>query len=62
MRLTDLAHETGLQKSTAHRILTSLIELGYAEQDPGGRYGPTLRAWEIDARAVAQLPIKKVAA
>lgn len=62
MRLTDLAHETGLQKSTAHRILTSLIELGYAQQDPVGRYGPTLRAWEIGARAVAQLPIKKVAA
>ncbi|MBA3686651.1 MAG: IclR family transcriptional regulator [Planctomycetes bacterium] len=32
--LADIAARTGLPKPTAHRLLRSLIELGYAVQDP----------------------------
>lgn len=61
-RLSDLALETGLQKSTAHRILATLCALGYAEQDNSARYRATLKAWELGAGVVAGLPIQRAAA
>jgi DNA-binding IclR family transcriptional regulator len=61
-RLSDIAAETGLQKSTVHRILGTLCALGHARQDETGRYGPTLRAWELGAGVVASMPIYRVAA
>lgn len=61
-RLSDLAVATDLQKSTAHRILATLGELGYAEQDETSRYRPTLKAWELGAGVVAELPIRRAAA
>lgn len=61
-RLSDLAAETGLQKSTAHRILRTLCALGYAEQDESSRYRATLKAWELGAGVVQELPIRRAAA
>jgi len=61
-RLSDLAAETGLQKSTAHRILGTLCALGYAEQDAGSRYRASLKVWELGAGVVAELPIRRAAA
>lgn len=61
-RLSDLAAETGLQKSTAHRILGTLCALGFAEQDGASRYRATLKVWELGAGVVADLPIRRVAA
>jgi IclR family acetate operon transcriptional repressor len=61
-RLSDLAAEAGLQKSTAHRLLTTLCALGYAAQDDSARYGATLKAWELGAGVVADLPIRGAAA
>ena len=41
--LQRLAQETGLAKSTVHRLLASLVSLGYAAQEPEtGRYRLTL--------------------
>lgn len=62
VRLSDIAAATGLQKSTAHRILGTLCALGHARQDESGRYGPTLRGWELGAGVVASLPICRVSA
>jgi DNA-binding IclR family transcriptional regulator len=61
-RLSDLAAETGLQKSTAHRILGTLCALGYAEQDESSRYRASLKTWELGAGVVAELPIRRAAA
>lgn len=60
-RLSDLAAETGLQKSTAHRILGTLCALGYAEQD-ATRYRASLKVWELGAGVVAELPVRRAAA
>lgn len=62
MRLADICRRVGLQKSTAHRILHSLIDLGYAAQDSAGRYLATLRTWELGAELAAKHPIKRAAA
>jgi DNA-binding IclR family transcriptional regulator len=63
MRLSDLAAATGLQKSTVHRIVRTLVELGYVAQDPGNSlYRPTLRTWELGMGVIADLPVKRAAA
>jgi IclR family acetate operon transcriptional repressor len=61
-RLSALADALGMQKSTVHRVLAELVQLGYVEQDAAGLYRPTLRSWEIGTAVVADLPIKQVAA
>lgn len=62
-RLSTIAQQLDLQKSTVHRVLAELHDLGYVEQEPSsGLYRPTLRTWEIGMRVVADLPIKQAAA
>ena len=34
MRLSDIADQLGLQKSGTHRIVSTLVQLGWVEQDP----------------------------
>ncbi len=63
LRLSTLADELGLGKSTVHRVLAELGELGYVEQEQeSGRYRPTLRTWELGTAVVADLPVKQAAA
>lgn len=61
LRLAEVCQRVDLQKSTAHRILRTLGELGYAGQDSAGRYHATLRAWELGAGLIAEHPIKRAA-
>lgn len=62
VRLSHLAADLGLQKSSVHRALRSLIDLGYASQDPGTElYTATLKVWELGAVVVSALPIKRAA-
>ncbi|HET8939343.1 MAG TPA: IclR family transcriptional regulator, partial [Polyangiales bacterium] len=62
IRLSAIAEKLGLQKSTVHRILTSLSGLGYVQQDVNtGYYGVTLRLWELGSSLIAQHPIKRAA-
>ena len=60
--LQQLAAEARLAKSTAHRLLGSLVALGYAVQDPGsGHYRLTLKMFEISSGIVNNMDIMGVA-
>lgn len=62
VRLSTLADELELQKSTVHRVLAELIGLGYVEQDAAtGLYRATLRTWEIGTAVIADVPIRQIA-
>lgn len=63
VRMSRLSEQVGLQKSTVHRILQTLIALGYAEQEPEtGRYGASLKLWELGSSIVFEHPVKRTAA
>ncbi|MDG2522563.1 IclR family transcriptional regulator [Caulobacter segnis] len=63
VRLSDLAHDLALQKSTVHRILKTLSALGYVDQEAvTDRYRPTLKAWEVGMVAVRNHPVRRAAA
>jgi DNA-binding IclR family transcriptional regulator len=51
-RLADVSGETGLSRSTAHRLLAALVQLGLAEQDPvSGSFYPGLALLGLGAAA-----------
>lgn len=59
--LQQLAGEAGLAKSTAHRLLASLVALGYAMQDgESGKYRLTLKMFEISSGIVNSMDIMGV--
>jgi DNA-binding IclR family transcriptional regulator len=62
LRMSRLSEQVGLQKSTVHRILQTLIALGYVEQEAAtGRYGASLKLWEMGSAIVAEHPVKRAA-
>ncbi|MEJ8473199.1 DNA-binding transcriptional regulator KdgR [Roseibium algae] len=51
MSLADLAQRAMTSKATAHRLLQTMVELGYVEQDPDTeKYGLTLKLFSLGAR------------
>jgi DNA-binding IclR family transcriptional regulator len=61
-RISHLATELGMQKSSLHRILQTLVELGFVTQDDGtSLYAATLKVWELGSAVVSALPIKLAA-
>jgi DNA-binding IclR family transcriptional regulator len=60
--LEQLALAKGPMRLSAHRILGTLVELGYVQRENGsGRYAATLRAWELGSGIIGELPIKRAA-
>lgn len=53
--LTDIASETGLALSTAHRLVTELEGWGALQRDTNGRYQIGLRLWELGQHAGRQV-------
>jgi DNA-binding IclR family transcriptional regulator len=61
--VTELASALGLSKSSVHRPLTTLLRLGYVNQDAEtDRYKASLKLWEIGSHVLARLDLKRVAA
>ena len=60
--ITAMAKEMGLEKSNVHRTLTTLMTLGYVQKDGAtGRYGPTLKVWELGMKVVTRHPMVRAA-
>jgi IclR family transcriptional regulator, KDG regulon repressor len=53
--VTELSRQMNLTKSNVQRLLSTLVELGYAQKDPTtGRYGATLRMWEFGYKTLSR--------
>ncbi|MFV0333066.1 MAG: DNA-binding transcriptional regulator KdgR [Tropicimonas sp.] len=61
--LADLAQRAMTSKSTAHRLLQTMVDLGYVEQDPETeKYQLTLKLFSLGARSLhGQADILRVA-
>jgi DNA-binding IclR family transcriptional regulator len=63
LRLSAIAVALDLQKSTVHRILSSLASSGYVEQQQDTAcYVVTLKLWELGTGVLHEHPIKRAAA
>jgi DNA-binding IclR family transcriptional regulator len=60
-RITDLAETTGLPKSTVHRILQSLVGLGFATSDGSGGYLPGPRVLTLAGKVMHRLDPARLA-
>ena len=57
--VTELADRLKISKSSAHRLLTSLCDRGFAARDPEtGRYQLGLHLHELGSLAISRLPIR----
>ena len=62
-RLADVSTATGLSRSTAHRLLTTMVGLGLAEQDhASGCYFPGLVLLGLGAAAANRHSLAELAA
>lgn len=60
--IDELAALVGLTRSNAHRTLQTLVHAGYVTKDEqGGGYRGTIRLFELGARQLAQLDVRKEA-
>lgn len=60
--LLELSNRLSLHKSTVHRLLTSLIHLGYVKQDAEtNKYRLTFKIMEIANRMITKLDILEIA-
>jgi IclR family transcriptional regulator, KDG regulon repressor len=60
--VSELSREMSLSKSNVQRVLRTLVDLGYAQQDEAtGRYAPTLRMWEFGYKALSRDRVKLAA-
>ena len=56
--LTELCHEVNMNKTTVHRILNSLLYLGYVQQDSATtKYRLTFKIWDIANQLLNKIDI-----
>jgi DNA-binding IclR family transcriptional regulator len=62
LSLAQIAETAGLPRTTVHRILAALREIGFIEQDiRGGNYGLGIRLFELGSLALANMDLHREA-
>ena len=59
--ITSLSRALGLGKSNVHRLVSTLVSLGYARGVGDGKYEATLRLWECGMQVLTRHDAKRVA-
>jgi IclR family KDG regulon transcriptional repressor len=59
MGVTEIAKFTGFNKSSTHRYLQTLVDLGYAASEDG-KYLPTLKIWQLGSRIIRKLDLRRI--
>ncbi|MBN9472459.1 MAG: hypothetical protein ABS43_05970 [Bordetella sp. SCN 67-23] len=59
--VTELAAEVDMTKANVHRLLRTLLALGYVSQNEASAYQLSLKMWELGSRRVAGLDLIDVA-
>jgi IclR family transcriptional regulator, KDG regulon repressor len=57
----SLAARVNLPRSSVHRLLTMLRACGFADNEPGGGFGPGNELYRIAGRLGARMPYRKLA-
>lgn len=57
--IADLADELGLSRSTTHRYVATLLELGYLEQEPNRKYRLGLRVSDLGISALDSIALRE---
>lgn len=61
--ITELSAELELTKSNVHRLLQTLLMMGYVRKEAqSSRYETTLKLWELGALVLGRVDVKQVAA
>lgn len=58
--VTEMSVALRVSKSNAHRILSTLAQLGYAYNREDGRYEATLKTWEVGSAVIGRLDFKEI--
>ncbi len=62
VRVSHLATELDMQKSSVHRVLQTLVDEGWVVQDPQtDLYSATLKLWELGTAVANRVPLKQAA-
>ena len=61
LRVTDLAHRTGLHIATASRLVEELVSHGWLSRDADRRVRVGVRLWELAVRASPALSLREAA-
>ena len=60
--ITEIATRERLLKSDVHRLVQSLVDLGYVRQErASGAYFATVRLWELGFAVMGKTDIRKIA-
>jgi IclR family pca regulon transcriptional regulator len=57
--IADIADELGMSRSTTHRYLVTLVELGYVEQDSRRKYRLALKVIDLGQSAMGAMSLKQ---
>jgi IclR family transcriptional regulator, pca regulon regulatory protein len=60
-RIADIADELGMSRSTTHRYVTTLVALGYLEQDTSRKYRLSLRVTDLGMSALNSTGLREQA-